>query len=141
MAFELSIRVNKDNPKHHLWKNRNTWWVHYCLVEDGRKRRVRFSLQTADLEVACVKRDTLLARLGAKDVPDVKGGQATPKAGTVTAPEPKALPADEGNSTAAGGPNPAGPAAPTPARLAPRTPAPGPRLRRRDTPGSHRPAA
>lgn len=60
----LSIRVDADNPRHHLWLNGLTWWTHYTLnTADGRIRRVRRSLGTRDAAQALARRDALLARL------------------------------------------------------------------------------
>lgn len=60
----LSIRVDADNPLHHIWSNNGTWWVHYTLTTwDERIRRVRRSLGTKDLGEALEQRDALLRRL------------------------------------------------------------------------------
>jgi hypothetical protein len=58
-----SVRVAGGNPRHHLWCNNGTWWAHYTLHFDGRKRRMRRSLRTSSIEVALRRRDELLARL------------------------------------------------------------------------------
>lgn len=67
-----SIRVDDANPLHHLWCNNGTWWVHYTLHFDHRKRRVRRSLGTQALDEAVRRRDELLARLArdGEPVPD-----------------------------------------------------------------------
>jgi len=60
----LSIRIDPANPRHHLWRNHGTWWIHYTLETiDARVRRVRRSLGTRDLAQAVARRDTLLDRL------------------------------------------------------------------------------
>ncbi|RKY18711.1 MAG: hypothetical protein DRQ55_12625 [Planctomycetota bacterium] len=60
----LSIRVDAENPIHHLWNNHGIWWIHYTLnTADGRIRRVRRSLGTRDREQARSSRDGVLARL------------------------------------------------------------------------------
>ena len=59
----LSIRIDPRRRKHHLWKNGNRYWVHYVLVWDGRKRRIRRSLRTRDLEEAIRLRDELFAHI------------------------------------------------------------------------------
>ena len=62
MKATLSIRVDADNPLHHLWNNGGTWWIHYTVhTDDGRKRRVRYSLGTAAVEQARVLRDAVFA--------------------------------------------------------------------------------
>jgi hypothetical protein len=47
-----SIRVLNHNPTHHLWNNNGTWWVHFTVHFDQRKRRVRRSLKTRSLTEA-----------------------------------------------------------------------------------------
>lgn len=58
-----SIRVDHKNDKHHLWCNNGTWWVHYTVHFDQRKRRVRRSLQTRSLTEAIERRDALLLEI------------------------------------------------------------------------------
>jgi hypothetical protein len=64
-----SLRVDDANPLHHLWCNNGTWWVHYTLHFDGRKRRIRRSLGTRVVEVAVPRRDELLARIAREGEP------------------------------------------------------------------------
>lgn len=60
----LSIRIDPANPRHHLWCNNGTWWIHYTLETiDWRIQRVRRSLDTQELAVAMARRDALLERL------------------------------------------------------------------------------
>jgi hypothetical protein len=59
----LSVRVDPNNRAHHLYLNNGHYWVHYTLHFDFRKRRIRRSLKTRDLEVAIQRRDELFARL------------------------------------------------------------------------------
>ena len=43
----LSIKIDSENPDHHLWNNHGTWWIHYTVHQsDYTKRRVRVSLET-----------------------------------------------------------------------------------------------
>ncbi|MFN5756664.1 MAG: hypothetical protein ACK54F_02215 [Planctomycetia bacterium] len=58
-----SIRVDRANPLHHLWCNNGTWWVHYTVHFDQRKRRIRRSLQTRSLTEAVLRRDSLLLQI------------------------------------------------------------------------------
>ncbi|NBW86242.1 MAG: hypothetical protein EBR23_05295 [Planctomycetia bacterium] len=58
-----SIRVDQRNVKHHLWCNNGTWWVHYTVHFDHRKRRIRRSLGTRSLTEAILRRDALLLRI------------------------------------------------------------------------------
>jgi ligand-binding sensor domain-containing protein len=64
--------VNHTNSLHHLWCNNGTWWVHYTLHFDHRKRRIRRSLKTSDLAEAVRRRDELLAEItiGGEDIAD-----------------------------------------------------------------------
>ena len=31
MQPTLSVRIDPDNPNHHLWNNHGTWWLHYTV--------------------------------------------------------------------------------------------------------------
>jgi hypothetical protein len=64
-----SLRVDSSNPRHHLWCNNGTWWVHYTLHFGGRKRRIRRSLGTRAIDVAVQRRDDLLGRLACAGEP------------------------------------------------------------------------
>ena len=70
----LSARVDDENLLHHLWKNNGTWWCHYTLHWDHKKRRIRRSLKTTDLAVAISRRDELFDRLRSEgeEVPERK---------------------------------------------------------------------
>lgn len=60
----LSIRINTRRRDHHLWLNNGgVYWVHYTLHFDHRKRRIRRSLRTRDLERAIELRDELFAHI------------------------------------------------------------------------------
>ncbi len=59
----LSVRIDPANPDHHLWDNHGTWWCHYTLHREGRKQRVRVSLETHALGEARKRRDALFAAL------------------------------------------------------------------------------
>lgn len=61
MHETIAVRIDTDNPDHHLWKNGNTWWIHYTVhTDDDRQRRVRHSLRTKDLQRARMLRDAVL---------------------------------------------------------------------------------
>ena len=63
-ARALSARTSLENPDHHLWNNRGTWWCHFTLHRaDYTAERVRVSLRTRDVTVARGRRDELLASL------------------------------------------------------------------------------
>jgi hypothetical protein len=60
----LSVRVNRENPDHHLWNNNGTWWCHFTVhLPDYTKTRVRRSLQTIDVLTARSRRDQLFQTL------------------------------------------------------------------------------
>ena len=82
-----SIRVDDANPLHHLWCNNGTWWVHYTLHFDGRKRRIRRSLRTASVGVAVRRRDELLDRIA-------RDGELVPEFRPRLAPRAPASPPD-----------------------------------------------
>ena len=61
-APRLSIRVQGENPVHHLWNNNGPWWIHYTIHPDAyTKARIRRSLRTHDLATAIQRRDEILA--------------------------------------------------------------------------------
>ena len=58
----LRVRVNADNPNHHLWNNHGTWFLHYTVHPTPfTKERVRRSLATPSLAVARERRDAFFA--------------------------------------------------------------------------------
>ncbi len=62
MTRSLAIRLNPDNPDHHLWNNNGTWFVHYTNHPTPfTKERIRASLGTKDLAEARLRRDQLLS--------------------------------------------------------------------------------
>lgn len=68
----LAVRVDGENPDHHLWNNHGTWWCHFTLhLPDFTKTRIRTSLGTTQSEEARQRRDGLLALYG---YPLVAGG-------------------------------------------------------------------
>lgn len=61
MSTELHVRIDADNPNHHLWNNHGTWWIHFTIELDGvRTKRVRRTLGTTDLLRARSLRDEIL---------------------------------------------------------------------------------
>ena len=59
-----SLRIDPDNPDHHLYRNNGTWWIHYTRhLPDYTVRRVRHSLRTKDRAEARLRRDRLIAGL------------------------------------------------------------------------------
>ncbi|MEX0325000.1 MAG: hypothetical protein AB3N33_02805 [Puniceicoccaceae bacterium] len=56
-----SLRIDPDNPDHHLYRNNGTWWIHYTRhLPDYTIQRVRYSLRTKDRVVAHELRDSIL---------------------------------------------------------------------------------
>ena len=72
----LSVRVDETNLDHHLWCNHGVWWIHYVVHEGNRKRRVRHSLRTRDVDVARRLRDAEFALVRDSSV-SVYAGQST----------------------------------------------------------------
>jgi len=72
-----SLRVDHANECHHLWNNNGTWWVHYTVHFDHRKRRVRRSLGTRSLADAIARRDAILHRIASEGefLPERGAGQ------------------------------------------------------------------
>lgn len=84
MQEQLAIRIDAENPNHHLWKNHETWWIHYTLSLDSlRARRVRRSLRTKDVGEARRLRDAFLGRPGPVFVGGDVGGDVALDGGTV----------------------------------------------------------
>ena len=61
------LRVDADNPNHHLWDNHGTWFLHYTIHPTPfTKERIRRSLGTKDIQVARERRDAFFANLAAE---------------------------------------------------------------------------
>jgi hypothetical protein len=88
-----SVRVDDANPLHHLWCNNGTWWVHYTLHFDFRRRRIRRSLGTRSLDEAVRRRDELLARLAREGEPVPERRRALPGVAAAAAAADPACPA------------------------------------------------
>lgn len=59
----LTVRINRSNPNHHLWNNNGTWFIHYILsCSDGKKERIRESLETKSVDEARRLRDEFFAQ-------------------------------------------------------------------------------
>jgi len=65
-TIKSAIRINKRNPNHHLWLNREVWWCHFTVHENKVAKRMRFSLKTEDIELARQRRDRILKDLSEK---------------------------------------------------------------------------
>ena len=61
---KLSVRVNRNNPNHHLWNNNGKWWCHLTVHNsDYTSERKRIPLHTRDIKSARIRRDKLIAKL------------------------------------------------------------------------------
>lgn len=61
------IRVDADNPNHHLWDNHGTWFLHYTVHPTPfTKERIRRSLGTKDVRVARERRDLFFSHLASE---------------------------------------------------------------------------
>lgn len=59
-----SLRVDTENPNHHLWDNHGTWFLHYTIHPTPfTKERIRRSLGTKDVTVARQRRDSFFTTL------------------------------------------------------------------------------
>ncbi len=64
------LRVDTENPNHHLWNNHGTWFLHYTIHPTPfTKERIRRSLGTKDVRVARDRRDSFFATLANKAAP------------------------------------------------------------------------
>ena len=58
------LRVDAENPNHHLWDNHGTWFLHYTIHPTPlTKERIRRSLGTKDVRIARERRDNFFAML------------------------------------------------------------------------------
>ena len=63
----LSPRGRRQQPNHHLWRNGTIWWFHATFHLPGYlKERVRFPLETAEVEEARARRDFILEAIGSR---------------------------------------------------------------------------
>lgn len=58
----FAVRLDPQNPDHHLYNNNGTWFIHYTVYPTPlTKERVRKSLGTKELSEARARRDAILA--------------------------------------------------------------------------------
>ena len=61
---KLALRVNHENPNHHLWNNRGVWWCHLRVhTPVARGERLGFSLTTRVVELARERRDRIFSQI------------------------------------------------------------------------------
>ncbi len=71
-----AIRVDAENPNHHLWDNHGTWFLHYTIHPTPfTKERIRRSLGTKDVQIARERRDNFFAALANNGVVKPANGQ------------------------------------------------------------------
>ena len=59
-----ALRLNPENPNHHLWNNNGTWFLHYTVYPTPfTKERIRRSLGTKDVATARERRDNFFIHL------------------------------------------------------------------------------
>ena len=57
---ELAIRIDPQNPDHHIYNNNGTLWVHYTIYPTPvTAERIRRSLHTKDILEARRRRDAI----------------------------------------------------------------------------------
>ena len=57
-----SIRIDPENPNHHLWNNHGTWFLHYTVHPTPfTKERIRRTLGPKDVGLARRNRDAIFA--------------------------------------------------------------------------------
>ena len=62
-TVRLASKPRAAHPNHHLVNNNGTWWCQLTVHHGPFSKRLRFSLETRDLEQARRRRDNLFARL------------------------------------------------------------------------------
>ena len=62
-AVHLVSKGRDSRPNHHLTNNNGTWWCQLTVHQGPFSKRLRFSLETRDLEQARRRRDRLFAQL------------------------------------------------------------------------------
>ena len=61
-VYGYGIRINHENPDHHVWDNNGTWWLHYVVYPTrATAERRRVSLKTKLLEEARSRRNQIFA--------------------------------------------------------------------------------
>jgi len=62
-TVRLVSKPRAAHPNHHLFNNNGIWWCQLTVHHGPFSKRLRFSLETRDLEQARTSRDRLFARL------------------------------------------------------------------------------
>ncbi len=61
--LHLASRIQPANPNHHLFSNNGSWWCQITVHRGPSSQRLRFSLETRDLNRARELRDQIFANL------------------------------------------------------------------------------
>jgi len=76
LAKLAGLRVDAENPNHHLWDNHGTWFLHYTIHPTPfTKERIRRSLGTKDVRIARERRDNFFATLASNSSVKTPGTQ------------------------------------------------------------------
>ena len=65
-SVRLASKSRPANPNHHLFNNNGIWWCQITVHRGPFSKRLRFSLETRDLEIARDRRDRIFANFAAK---------------------------------------------------------------------------
>jgi hypothetical protein len=67
-VFGYGIRIDHDNPDHHVWDNNGTFWLNYVVYPTRvTAERRRVSLKTKFLKEARSRRDLIFAWFVSRD--------------------------------------------------------------------------
>lgn len=59
------MRIDPNNKNHHIWKNRNQWWLAVVTYPTPvTAERVRINLKTKCVKQARIERDKILHEMG-----------------------------------------------------------------------------
>ena len=61
-SVRLVSKPRAAHPNHHLFNNNGIWWCQLTVHQGPFSKRLRFSLETRDLEQARSRRDNLFAQ-------------------------------------------------------------------------------
>ena len=61
-VVRLVSKPRATHPNHHLFNNNGIWWCQLTVHHGPFSKRLRFSLETRDLEQARSRRDNLFAQ-------------------------------------------------------------------------------
>ena len=68
-AIRLASKARAAKPNHHLTNNNGTWWCQLTIHRGPFSKRLRFSLETRDLNTARERRDRVFSSLASRSPP------------------------------------------------------------------------